>query len=524
MAFPRFNRSGTGVILESAQDIVMEAPNWLWYGWLSSGKVHLLAGPPSSGKSTLAANIGATISRGGRWPDGSVSPRGRVLVWSSEDRAEDTIVPRLVAAGADRSMIEVVRRVEESGMSRSFDPTRDLVHLENKAHELGDVRLVIIDSIADLMSGSPGNNGKVRKSLLPLVNLAERINTAVLGLAHVVKASKKKHPLERVLGGVGVGAVVRIVMLVACDESGGFGPPGEWNVLVKAKSNLGRDDGGLLFRTEGFQLTEPKTGQQIDSSMIIWGGALPGTASAILNRAEGGEASRGKVEQAADFLKSMLQDGPVPFPNIKAAAAEAGIAYATLRRAHEQYEFRSEKQRGAGPASPHMWSMPQGMSGSMIGGRSVADLGVSAPIIVPSYTLPFHGFSASSGAVPNVSGPAAHGGGFPSPQFASPDDTPAFAVPQQVEQHAQVEQVARVDQSGVDADPVVAEFLGYVLPECRGLYQTLARRSDDDGPEDELDFRERIIRQVISGHDGLTKDQELALQDAIVRANPWQSV
>jgi hypothetical protein len=76
----------------------------------------------------------------------------------------------------------------------------------------------------------------------------------------------------------------------------------------------------------------------------------------------------------------------------------------------------------------------------------------------------------------------------------------------------------------VDADPVVAQLLGYVLPECQSLYQTLARRSDDDGPEDELDFRERIIRQVVSGHDGLTKDQVLALQDAIIRANPWQSM
>lgn len=364
MAFSHFNSTGTGVILESAQDILMESPSWLWPGWLSFGKVHLLAGPPSCGKSTLAANIGATISTGGRWPDGSVSPRGRVLVWSSEDRAEDTIVPRFVAAGADRSMIEVVRRVEESWMPRPFNPARDLVHLEHKIRELRDVGLVIIDSIADLMSGNPGNNGKVRQSLLPLVNLAERTGTVVLGLAHVVKASKKKHPLERILGGVGLGAVVRIAMLVARDESGGFGAPGEWNVLVKAKSNLGRDDGGLLFRTEGSKLTEPKTGQLIDSSMIIWGGALPGTASAILNRAEGGEASRGKVDQAADFLKSMLQDGPVPFPDIKAAAAEAGISYATLRRAHEQYDFRSEKQRGAGSASPHMWSMPQGMSGS----------------------------------------------------------------------------------------------------------------------------------------------------------------
>ncbi|ABA48178.1 TOPRIM protein [Burkholderia pseudomallei] len=474
MAAARYNSTGTGVILESAAEIVMESPDWLWPGWISTGKVHLLAGPPSCGKSTLAANIGATISTGGRWPDGAVSPRGRVLIWSSEDRAEDTVVPRFVAAGADRSMIEVVRRVEESWMSRSFNPARDMEHLENKIRELCDVRMVIIDSIADLMSGSAGNNSKVRKDMLPLTGLAERTGVAVVGLAHVVKASKKKHPLERILGGVGVGAVVRLAMLVARDESGGFGAPGEWNVLVKAKSNLGRDDGGLLFRTEGARLTEPRTGGLIDSSLIVWGDVVPGTATAILHRAEGGEASGGKVQQAADFLKSMLQDGPVPFPNIKAAAAEAGISYATLRRAHDKYDFRSEKQRGAGSASPHMWSMPaQGMRGNMTGQHSVADLGVSAPIVVPGYAVPLRdpwAFGASS---------------------------------TQVEQHAQVEQVeqhpdfagvshptminevsvgdSQVDlhQSEAESD-VVAAFLGYALDEAKRELQRRPFAQDDD--------------------------------------------
>jgi hypothetical protein len=523
MASARFNSTGTGVILESAVDIVMESPDWLWPGWLAAGKVHLLAGPPSCGKSTLATSIGATISTGGRWPDGSVSPRGRVLIWSSEDRAEDTIVPRFVAAGADRSMIEVVRRVEESWMSRPFNPTRDMGHLENKIRELRDVRLVVIDSIADLMSGSPGNNGKVRKDMLPLAALAERTRVAVVGLAHVVKASKKKHPLERILGGVGVGAVVRIAMLVARDESGGFGAPGEWNVLVKAKSNLGRDDGGFLFRSAGFQLSEPKTGRLIDSSLIVWGGALPGTATAILHRAEGGEAGGGKVRQAADFLMSTLGAGPVPFPEIEAKAAEAGISGAALRRAREQYGFGSEKQRGAGAASPHVWSMPpQGMSSGMAGGRNISDYAVSAPIVAPGYTSLFHGSAASPGVMPNGSDLAAHRGGFPPPKFASPHDAPTFvAPPAQVEQHAQVEQVARVDQPRPEAGPAATRFLGYALAECQKLYRTLKRRDDDDGPEDELDFRERVIRQATSGLDDLTRDQELSLHDAILQANPW---
>jgi hypothetical protein len=458
MTLARFNRTGTGVILESAVDIVMESPDWLWPGWLAARKVHLLAGPPSCGKSTLATTMGAIVSTGGLWPDGSGCPRGRVLIWSSEDDAEDTTIPRCVAAGADRSMIEVVRLVEESGIDRSFDPTRDMQHLENKIHELGDVRLLIIDSIADLMSGSPGNNGKVRKAMLPLVNLAERTGVAVVGLAHVVKAAKKKHPLERILGGVGVGAVVRIAMLVARDESGGFGAPGEWNVLVKAKSNLGRDDGGLLFRSEGFRLMEPKTGQLVDSSRIVWGGARPGTAAAILHRAEGGsDAGGGKVKQAADFLMSKLQDGPVAYPDIEAMASDVGISKASLRRAREKYGFGSDKQGGAGAASRNFWSAPgQGTSAGMSSGGGISAHAVSAQIVMPGYTAPFHGAPTNPGGMPNGLGHAAYGGGVPSPQFAPPHDAQIFIAPSmQVEQRAQVEQVAPVDQRGsVFASPV----------------------------------------------------------------------
>lgn len=522
MASARFNVTGTGVILESAADIVMESPDWLWPGWLATGKVHLLAGPPSSGKSTLATSIGATISTGGNWPDGSASPRGRVLIWSSEDRAEDTIVPRFVAAGADRSMIEVVRHMEERWMSRPFDPVRDMVHLENTICELRDVRLVVIDSIADLMSGSPGNNGKVRKDMLPLTGLAERTGAAVLGLAHVVKASKKKPPLERILGGVGVGAVVRIAMLVARDENGAFGAPGKWNVLVKAKSNLGRSDGGFRFCVEGFQLTEPKTGRRVDTSLIVWGDALPGTATAILHHAEGGEAGGGKVRQAVDFLMSTLSDGPVPFPEIEAKAAQAGISGATLRRAREQYGFGSNKQRGAGPASPHVWSMPQGMSNDMGGGRSILDLAVSVPIVGAGYTPLFHGSAVSPGAMPDGSDSAVYGGGFSSPQFAPPNDAPTFtAPPAQADQHEQLAQLAHVVQSVPLVDPASAQFFGYVFAECQKSYRTLERRVNDDDPEDELDFQERVVQQVISGLDHLSRDQAFALRDAILQANLW---
>ena len=54
---------------------------WIWDGWLARGKLHLLAGAPGTGKTTIALSIASTITAGGRWPDGSDPEQGDVLIW-----------------------------------------------------------------------------------------------------------------------------------------------------------------------------------------------------------------------------------------------------------------------------------------------------------------------------------------------------------------------------------------------------------------------------------------------------------
>jgi putative DNA primase/helicase len=50
---------------------------WLWEGWLARGKLHLLAGAPGTGKTSVALAFAAALSTAGRWPDGSAAPRAR---------------------------------------------------------------------------------------------------------------------------------------------------------------------------------------------------------------------------------------------------------------------------------------------------------------------------------------------------------------------------------------------------------------------------------------------------------------
>jgi len=60
-----------GVVLTCGTELTPEPVCWLWPNWLALGKFHLLAGAPGQGKTTIAMSLAATVTIGGRWPDGT---------------------------------------------------------------------------------------------------------------------------------------------------------------------------------------------------------------------------------------------------------------------------------------------------------------------------------------------------------------------------------------------------------------------------------------------------------------------
>jgi hypothetical protein len=100
----------SGLLIKSADKYVMTELTWLWPQKIPKGKVIFFTGKPDCGKSLTAADVIARITTGRDWPDGSknTTPPSRVLLASSEDDPNDTLVPRLKAAGADLSKVEFV--------------------------------------------------------------------------------------------------------------------------------------------------------------------------------------------------------------------------------------------------------------------------------------------------------------------------------------------------------------------------------------------------------------------------------
>lgn len=321
--------------------------NWIWYKNLAAGKLTVMAGAPGTGKTLIALNCAAIVSNGGMggltWPDGTYSPAGNVLIWTCEDGVEDTIIPRLIAANANLSRIHVIGATLENGRRRPFNFEKDLPHLEEKSRQIGQVNLVIIDSIAQVVGGDSHKNSDVRRALEPLIQFAEKHGCAILGITHLTKQSKGKAPLDRVAGSFAFSAVARVVLMTAKVSSEQLEDGPRCSVLVRAKSNLGSDQGGFLYATQSASVMAEHG--PIETAAVLWKESLDGSASEILDWAEGGDSSpaTGAVGQAHTFLVNQLANGPLPAKEVESAAALVGISFSSLKRAKKAAGVSSRK-------------------------------------------------------------------------------------------------------------------------------------------------------------------------------------
>lgn len=340
------------VDLIRADQIVIEPIRWLWGYMLARGKLHVLAGAPGTGKTTIALALGSVITRGGIWPDGSRAPLGSVLVWSGEDDPADTLAPRLKAMGADLSRVFFVRGVLEDGERRAFDPATDLQALRVEAEAIGDLSLIIADPIVSAVAGDSHKNTEVRRALQPMVNLAAELGAAVLGISHFSKGTAGREPLERVTGSLAFGALARVVLVTAKGDS----EDGDSRILARAKSNIGPDGGGFKYALEMVDI-----GNGIEASKVTWGGAVDGTARELLAAAEPSDSDEHEERKdAAAWLTDLLESGSMPAKQVRQAADQAGFAWRTVQRAMKVADVESRRD-GFGKEATYKWRLRPSM-------------------------------------------------------------------------------------------------------------------------------------------------------------------
>jgi hypothetical protein len=130
------DESKRSVVITSASKIKPARVRWLWQDRLAVGTLALLAGREGVGKSILAYWLVAAITRG-VLPGEHLGQPKTVLVAASEDSWEHTIVPRLIAAGADLDLVYRVEVVASANVHSEISMPRDLHDLEQRAVEVG---------------------------------------------------------------------------------------------------------------------------------------------------------------------------------------------------------------------------------------------------------------------------------------------------------------------------------------------------------------------------------------------------
>jgi hypothetical protein len=96
LSFPKIQSGGFRAV---------EPVTWFWENRIARRKVNVFFGPPETGKSNLGLYFVAKSTRGNSWPVDGHAPQGKWIVLSAEDDWSDTIVPRLVANGADLTQV-----------------------------------------------------------------------------------------------------------------------------------------------------------------------------------------------------------------------------------------------------------------------------------------------------------------------------------------------------------------------------------------------------------------------------------
>jgi putative DNA primase/helicase len=283
-----------------------------------------------------------------------VAQIGKVILLTAEDDIEDTVVPRLIAAGADLSRVEIIKMVCKGDAKRMFSLVSDLPLLRAKIKELGNVVLIVIDPLSAYLGVGQVNtfrNSDVRGVLSPLKDLAEETKLSIIGIQHFNKNTNVTSAMLRLSDSLAFVAASRHAYVVV-DE-----PDGNRRLFTKAKNNLAKRESRALAYTIDVITTgyDREAEEPIFTPRVVWSNKPVNiTADQALAAAAEKDRDRTAIKEAEEFLRETL---PLSAREVQRQAQDAGIAARTLARAKKNLGVVSKKH---GLDGGWMWELPEG--------------------------------------------------------------------------------------------------------------------------------------------------------------------
>lgn len=314
---------------------------FVWYPLIVKGNLNIIEGVGGTGKSFLTTWLLSAISTGAKMPFSDKNfKQGNSILQNAEDDIDGTIIPRLIANGADRKCIGYIN--EEI---KAFD-VKQLRRLELKIIKFRP-EVVVIDPLTSYLGGvNMYVANEVRDVLKPLKELAQKYNCAIVFIMHLNKNSGIS-ATNRTLGSVDFVSIARSVLLVTEDPQ-----DKTKRLLIPVKTNLMKDS---EKRALCYKINDNGSVEWIEDRGYI-------NADDILNQEE---SSFNKDSIARGFILGALSKGDLTATELESLVLEKGnvslksynITKASLRKEDKIDYYQKDKK--------YFWTLKENKKGDV---------------------------------------------------------------------------------------------------------------------------------------------------------------
>jgi putative DNA primase/helicase len=221
----------------------------------------------------------------------------------------------------------------------------DLHKLEQFLLERRNIRFLVVDPISSYLGeASMVKETDVRRVLVPLAELAARLEITVLLIAHLNKRSDVS-ALHKIMGAVAISGVARAAWMFAEDPENE-----DAYLMVRGKLNVGKKTEGLRYCIEAKEI--PDCGE---APFIKWDGTTEVSAGQVFGLFGPMESTKAdKAGDAVAWLKGFLMAGRKAADDVVNTASREGFKERTLRKAKSTLGVVSEKD-----GDTWYWQLPE---------------------------------------------------------------------------------------------------------------------------------------------------------------------
>ena len=320
----------------NAATVTPKDVDWLWFNRIPAGTITYGVGKPGNAKSLWATDLAARVSSGTDFPDckNEQGPQ-KVLLYAGEDSLENTVIPRLIRAGAnlanvellDNNSFEVYDREYNRIDRRGIDLSQDINVLSNLIKKHPAIKLLIIDPITGVFGNRNTNHDKdMRPIMNDIKDMLEQRGLTLVGIAHTNKRGDAA-AIDQIQGASSIAGAARAAWLFTRDSES---DDEHAHLMTCIKGNLSDNHDGLKLLT----VAEAVPGLKRPVPSIVWGESTKMQADEA-NQAlkEKRESKQGRRDTAKAAILALVADGAKLSTDVYNTLEKQGYSSETAKRA-----------------------------------------------------------------------------------------------------------------------------------------------------------------------------------------------